>query len=95
MITHVVLFTMKDRSGDSARRVKEALLGMKGKIPGLRDVEAGIDYARSERSCDVALITRHDSRADLDAYQVHPVHEVVKKLIAELRDAAVAVDFET
>ena len=36
MVTHVVLFKMKDRSGESARRAKEALLGMRGKIPGLR-----------------------------------------------------------
>jgi len=94
MVTHVVLFKMKDRSGGSAARVVELLLGMKGKIPGLQSVEAGVDYAKTDRSFDVALVTHHDDRAALDAYQVHPVHEAVKKVIAELRDAAVAVDFE-
>jgi hypothetical protein len=95
MVTHVVLFKMKDRSGQSAAHVVELLLGMKGKIPGLRDVQAGVDYAKSERSFDVALVTHHDDREALDAYQVHPVHEAVKKVIAELRDQALAVDFET
>jgi hypothetical protein len=95
MVTHVVLFTMKDRTGASAERVRELLLGMRGKIPGLQSIEAGVDYAKTERSYDVALVTHHDDRAALDAYQVHPVHEVVKKAIAELRDASVAVDFES
>jgi len=94
MITHIVLFKMKDRSGSDARKIRDALLGMKGRIPGMRDLEVGLDYLRSERSYDVALITRHDSREALEAYQVHPVHEEVKKLIVELREASVSVDFD-
>jgi hypothetical protein len=94
MVTHIVLFKMKDRSGADARRIHDALLGMKGRIPGMRDIEVGLDYLRSQRSYDVALITRHDTREALEAYQVHPVHEEVKKLILELREASVAVDFE-
>ena len=95
MVTHVVLFKMKDRSGQSAAHIVDLLLGMEGKIPGMRGIEAGVDYSKSDRSFDVALVTRHDDRAALDAYQVHPVHEAVKKVIAELRDQAVAVDFES
>jgi hypothetical protein len=94
MVTHIVMWKLKDRSIDNARRVQTLLLGMKGRIPGMLELEAGIDYARSDRSYDVALITRHESRAALDAYQVHPVHEEVKKVMLELREAATAVDFE-
>lgn len=95
MVTHVVLFKMKDRTGASAAHVRELLLGMEGKIPGMLSIEAGVDYAKSERSFDVALVTHHVDRAALDAYQVHPIHEAVKRVIAELREAAVAVDFES
>ncbi|HVU03677.1 MAG TPA: Dabb family protein [Polyangiaceae bacterium] len=94
MVTHVVLFKMKDRTGASARAVRDALLGMRGKIPGLESVEVGVDYLRSERSFDVALITRHVSREALDAYQTHPVHEKVKEFIFGVRDASICVDFE-
>jgi len=94
MVTHVVLFKMKDRSGDTARRAREILVGMKGRIPGLLDVEVGLDYLRSERSFDVALITRHESREALDAYQVHPVHETVKAFMAQVRETSVSVDFD-
>jgi hypothetical protein len=94
MVTHIVLFKMKDRSGDTARRARELLVGMKGRIPGLLDVEVGLDYLRSERSFDIALITRHESREALEAYQVHPAHEPVKAFIAEVREASVSVDFD-
>jgi hypothetical protein len=95
MVTHIVMWKLKDRSLENARRVQALLAGMRGKIPGMLELEAGVDYAHSERSCDVALITRHESREALDAYQVHPVHEQVKKLVLEAREASVAVDFES
>ena len=95
MITHIVMWKLKDRSLENARRVRALVVGMRGKIPGMLELEAGVDYARSERSFDVALITRHESREALDAYQVHPVHEAVKKLMLEARETSVAVDFES
>ena len=95
MLTHIVLFRMRDRGGEDAQQVRSALLGMKGRIPELLDIEVGLDFLRSERSYDVALITRHAGRAELDAYQVHPVHEEVKKLILSVRESSVSVDFES
>jgi hypothetical protein len=94
MVTHVVLFRMKDRTGDSARRTEAVLTDMRGRIPGLLSVEVGVDYLRSDRSFDVALITRHESREALEAYQVHPVHEKVKAFMLEVREASVCVDFD-
>ena len=95
MITHIVMWKLKDRSPANAQRAQTLLTSMKGRIPGLLDLEAGVDYLRSERSFDVALITRHESREALDQYQVHPIHEEVKKVMLELRDASVSVDFES
>lgn len=95
MVTHVVLFRMKDRSSASAERALSALQGMAGRIPGLLELHAGLDNTRSDRSFDVALITRH---ADWDAYVVyrdHPVHEDVKAIMRELADASHSVDFES
>ena len=95
MITHVVMWKLKDRSPENARRVQAMLLGMQDKIPGMLGIEAGVDYARSDRSYDLVLITRHVSREALDQYQVHPVHEEVKRRMLELRDVSAAVDFES
>lgn len=70
------------------------LLGMKGKIPILRYLEVGIDVLHSERSYDIALITKFDSMDDLQAYQIHPVHIEVAKYIMSAKESAIAVDFE-
>lgn len=69
---------------------------MEGRVPQLRALEAGADVVRSERSYDVALITRFDSLADMEAYQVHPYHqnEILPFLRAMMSEAR-AVDFES
>lgn len=95
MITHVVLFRLIDRSPESINRTKEALLDLKGKIPGLRRLEAGSDVLKSERSYDLALIARFDSLKDLEAYQVHPAHVEVVKYIAKVKESSIAVDYES
>jgi len=67
MITHVVLFKLKDRSVQSVEKAKDVLLGLKSKIPFLRYIEVGTDVLHSERSYDIALITKFDSIEDLQA----------------------------
>nr|WP_315989306.1 Dabb family protein [Desulforamulus aquiferis] len=68
---------------------------MEGKIPQLRHLEVGADVLHTERSYDLALITKFDSLEDLQTYQVHPVHVEVANYLAKVREAAVAVDFES
>jgi hypothetical protein len=56
----------------------------------------GTDVIRSERSYDVALVTKFDTLADLQSYQVHPYHagEVVPYMKANC-SSIVAVDYES
>ncbi len=96
MITHIVFFKLTNPANETAAIVRDKLLSMEGKIPQLRHLEAGIDVIRSERSYDVALVTRFDALDDLQAYQVHPYHagEVVP-LMKSVCSSVVAVDYES
>lgn len=96
MVTHIVFFKLADPTPENVGRVRGKLLSMDGQIPLLRHLEAGADMIRSERSYDVALVTRFDSLDDLQAYQVHPYHagEVVP-LMKSLCNSIVAVDYES
>jgi len=94
MIRHIVMFKIKDEFKDEIPRLVENFKGMKGRIEGMLDLEAGQDILHSERSCDLALITVFEDRAAFDAYQTHPVHMPVKKRMHEVRSASVACDFE-
>ncbi|MFA4957316.1 MAG: Dabb family protein [Candidatus Methanoperedens sp.] len=95
MITHVVFFKLKDACQKSVEKARDVLLGMKGKIPLLRHLEVGMDVLHSERSYDIVLITRFDSMDDLKAYQIHPVHLEVAKYINSVKEASIAVDYES
>jgi len=91
MITHIVLFKLIDRR--NAQKAMDVLLGMKGRIPQLRHIEAGIDVLNSDRSYDLALVTKFDSMEDLKAYQAHPVHVEVLKYMTSVRESSVTVDY--
>jgi len=93
MLTHVVV--MHFESPDDAVSARDRLLGMKGRIEVLRHIEAGVDVLRSERSWELALITRFDSLDDLQIYAVHPVHKEVLAFIKPRLTRAVTVDFES
>lgn len=94
MIRHIVMFKIKDEFKAEIPQLVKNFYGMKGRIEGMVDLEAGADILGSERSYDLALITLFKDRASFDAYPDHPVHLPVKKRMHEVRSASVACDFE-
>lgn len=95
MITHIVFFKLKDRSAESIERTAQVLRNLEGKIEELKSIEVGIDVLHSERSYDIALITKFDSMEGLDAYQVHPEHKIVIEHMSHARESSVCVDFSS
>jgi len=93
MIRHIVLFKIKDEFKDEIPQLVRNFYGMKGKIEGMLDLEAGQDVLHSERSYDLALITTFADRAAFDAYQTHPLHLPIRKRMHEVRESSVACDF--
>lgn len=94
-LTHVVLFKLKDRSPKAVEKTAHLLRSMKGKIAQLQGIEVGVNVVSSPRAYDIALITRFASLADMETYQVHPIHQGVLAHMREAMAAAVAVDFES
>jgi hypothetical protein len=91
MLTHVVCFRFADL--ETAGAARDRLLSMRGAIPALLELEAGVDTTRSPRSFDLALITRHADRAGLEAYGQDPLHLEVLEWLKPRVVQAVAVDF--
>lgn len=95
MLTHVVLFKLKDRRPESIAEAKSRLDSLASGIETLRSIEIGTDIVRSGRSYDIVLITRFD---DLDGYQIyreHPIHLPVLAYFHDAAESTVAVDFES
>lgn len=95
MIAHIVLFKLNNPTAENTEAVKNMLLSMNGKLPLLRQLEVGVDIIRSERSYDVALYTKFDNLADLQAYQIHPYHaDTVVPFMKANCASIVAADYE-
>lgn len=94
MIRHIVLFKIKDEYKAEIPQLVKNFEGMRGKIEGMLELQAGQDVLHSERSYDLALITVFEDMDAFKAYQTHPVHMPVRKRMHEVRSASVACDFE-
>jgi len=95
MITHIVFFKLKDRSPEKVAETVQVLRNMEGKIEELKAIEVGTDVVHSERSYDIALVTKFESLAALDAYSIHPEHQKVIAHMTQVREASVSVDYES
>ena len=95
MVKHIVCFLLKDKSEESCKKAQEVLLSMKDHVEILRDIQVGVDFLHSDRSCDVVLEVVVDDREALEAYQNRPYHvTVVKKHMHAVRESSVSADYE-
>jgi hypothetical protein len=98
MIRHVVMWRLKDEPAGSkaqnAEAIKAALEPLRGRIPGMRGLQVGVNIVPGEVASDVVLITDHDDLAALDAYRGHPDHLAAAKIVAALVTERRSVDFE-
>ncbi len=96
MITHIVLFKLADPTPANLAATRDLLLSMEGKVPQLRHLEVGVDLVRSDRSYDIALVSRVDSLDELKAYQVDPYHAgTILPHMRSVCSAIVAADYES
>ena len=99
MIVHIVMWKLQNEAqgrsaAENAVIIKERLEALNGLIPGLKKLEVGLDFSRSQASFDLALYSEFESREALDDYQVHPEHMAVRKFVAEVIEGRHIVDYE-
>ncbi len=92
MVRHIVFMKFPDFS--LAKSAKEKLLSMKEQIKELKEIEVGIDFSRSERSFDLALVTTFETKDDLESYRIHPYHQQIVKWLKENNTQTKVVDYE-
>jgi hypothetical protein len=98
MVRHIVLWRLNESANgrskaENAAEVKRLLEGLNGKIPGLLKLDVGFDFSRTSESSDIVLYSEFESRAALDAYQVHPLHEAVKPFVMAARSERRLIDY--
>ena len=99
MIKHIVMWKLKESAhgsskAENAEQIKVRLEALAGQIPGLLKIEVGIDFSDTESSFDLVLYSEFATRADLDNYQIHPLHKAIMPFIMEARSERILVDYE-
>ena len=98
MIRHLVMWKIKasdERTKEeNLVEMKARLMVLKGEIEELKDLAVGINYNASDMAYDIVLETSFDSKADLNAYQIHPKHQAVGGFVRTIATARVVVDYE-
>lgn len=97
MIRHIVMWRVKGADEQvrraNAERVSDAFLAMRGKVPGLQQLEIGIDHSRVDYACDLVLLSTFDNAQALADYAHHPEHLRAKQAAADLRIERYQVDY--
>jgi hypothetical protein len=98
MIKHIVMWNLRGDDAVTLARnlalVKAEFESLRGRIPGLLQLEVGIDESRVDYACDVVLCSEFASREALAAYAEHPEHLRVRRALGDLRSARHQVDYE-
>lgn len=99
MIKHIVMWRLNDSAygkskNENAAELKQKLLAMKNKVPGMIHIEVGFDFSNEKDSCDVILYSEFESLEALREYQIHPDHEAIKGWLTMVRYERRVVDYE-
>ena len=97
MIKHIVMWNVQGddaaQKAVSAGIVKQKFEGLRGRIPGLVEIEVGIDESSVDYACDVVLYSVFQSRQALEAYANNPLHLQVREELGSMRIARYQVDY--
>jgi len=96
MIVHIVMIKFREGEGEASRieKAKALIDGLEGKVPSLRSMETGINFAEEDRAMDLVLRATFDDRKGLEEYAVHPEHLKVIEYIKSVAEYSKVVDYE-
>ena len=94
MIINNLLLKLKNKDTENIKKTQEVLLGMKGKIEVLLEIQVELNIRPSETGYDIILITKFASLEDMNTYLAHPVHQKVAKFIGNVLDTQAFLCYE-
>lgn len=95
MIHHIVVMKFNpDVTDADIDKLGKMLGALPDAITEIYTYEFGRDVVGSERSCDFALVSSFANLETLKAYQTHPEHLKLLKVLKPMCASIYAVDFE-
>lgn len=97
MVTHIVMWNLKDEAEGGTREqnaaiMKERLEGLVGRIPGL--VSLAVNRNVMPGGYDLCLLGRYENLEALKIYREHPLHKEVQQFVHKVITDRASCDFE-
>ena len=97
MVKHIVMWNVKGQTKPerhaAAHDIKRRFERLQGAVPGLLQLEVGLDISGVDYACDMVLYTVFDNEASLKAYATHPDHLAIRQELGDVRIARYQVDY--
>lgn len=96
MVEHIVLIkTSSTTTEQQKQELIKRTLSLKKMIPGIVDIQQGINFSTRNKGYDIGLTVRFKDRDSLEYYQAHPAHQEVVFYLKEIGvEDSIVVDFE-
>ena len=96
MIDHIVLVKFgESTTQEQLQEVVTRFKALRGKLTGVVDLQAGINFSRKRQGYQVVLSVRFEDQAALEAYGPNEDHQAVAAYIREVgRVDSIVVDIE-
>lgn len=96
MVRHIVFWKFAPTAEgktkwENAKIIKEKLENLQGVIPGLIEMEVGLNQNGGDY--DAALVSLFESEDALLAYDRHPAHQEVREFVKKVRLSRASVDY--
>lgn len=98
MLKHIVFWKFLDNAEGHTKQenmdiVKDGLMSLVGKVPGLLSAEVGQDVLHSGMSFDMCLVCTFNDLDGMLAYRDHPEHVKVASYIAKVKYERAVIDY--
>ena len=92
MIRHTVVFRFAEGTpAERVQAIREALMGLPGRVPEVRSFSCGGDLGLREGNADFAIVAEFDDEEGWRAYQDDPEHQrIIRELIAPVTEQRLA-----
>jgi quinol monooxygenase YgiN len=85
MLRHAAMFRFRDDATEEQKvAARDALAGLRDKVPSVRALTVGFDIRRNPRNWDMLLVVDFDDKAGLEAYFAHPIMNAASDLVASV-----------
>ncbi len=96
MVEHIVLLKFSPETTDEQKEelIRRTLL-LKEIIPGIVDIQQGMNFSNRSQGYEVGLTVRFKDRASLENYGPHPAHQETVSYLKDIGvEDSIIVDFD-